>query len=954
MTRILAIDDNHDNFLMIKTLLSSAFNDLALITAENGRSGVELAKLEKPDVILLDLIMPGLDSYETCRLLKEDRELSRIPVIILIEPQTGTGSRIKALKLGAEAFLSKPVDETELIAQVNSMLRIKRSEDKLLQDKENLEELVKQRKIQIEKELALREKAEETLQASEERFRLIVKNSSDILVVIDIDGIQRYISPAVERITGYSCNELTNKGFNEVIHPDDLSMVLQIWKEGIENPSKILKVQYRHIHKTRQWVYLEAVGQSFIHEPAVRGIIASVRDISERLQAESANKRANILQQIQYNIAHAVVTAETQNDLFEIVRKELNQLMDTRNFLLAQFDEQTGTLSAPFERDEVSSIPPVWNAENSLTGYVIKQKRSLFLKKADILALAEAGEIILRGARAEVWIGVPIRSGDKVTAAIVIQSYDNAEAYDRSCVEILEIIASQLNIYAERKRAEESEMKLSKALIQSPVSILITDTDGNIEYVNPKICEITGYSIDELLGQNPKIFQSGLTTIETYQKLWSTITSGGEWRGELRNKKKNGDLFWESVSITPIFDSSGKKINFLAVKEDITERKKNIAELEIAKTRAEAGDRLKSAFLENISHEIRTPLNGILGFAPMVLDPKITEEEKYEYLDIMNASGKRLIQTVTDYMDISLLVSGNMKSRPLQFKIGKLFNDIESAFLMRCRSKNLSLELQITEKQRDLTVTTDYELFRKVLFHLIDNAVKFTETGRIQIGCHYLDGRLNFTVRDTGIGIKAEALPNIFDKFYQEDTKLTRRHEGSGLGLTIVNDIIKLLHGEIVVESEKLKGSCFTLSFTHVYPIPEKELETNHDNSNSMEITRTILIAEDDEDNFFFLKISLRNENFKIIRAKNGQEALDLCAGNPDISLVLMDLKMPEMDGYEATRIIKERYANLPVIAVTAYAMTGDETKTSEAGCDGYISKPFSREQILEVVHQYI
>jgi hypothetical protein len=497
-------------------------------------------------------------------------------------------------------------------------------------------------------------------------------------------------------------------------------------------------------------------------------------------------------------------------------------------------------------------------------------------------------------------------------------------------------------------------MKLSKALIQSPVSIIITDIDGNIEYVNPRICEITGYSQEELLGKNPRIFQSGSTSHESYLQLWDTIGSGGEWRGEFQNKKKNGELFWESVSITPIFDNSGRKTNFLAVKEDITERKKNITELEEAKRRAEAGDRLKSAFLENISHEIRTPLNGILGFAPMVIDPNVTEEEKREYLEIMNASGKRLIQTVTDYMDISLLVSGNMKVKPIQFKLDKLFREIESAFMGRCKTKCISLELKIAGQQRNLIINSDHELLRKVFFHLIDNAVKFTETGMIQIGCQDLEGIINFTVRDTGIGIKEDALPNIFDKFYQEDTKLTRRHEGSGLGLTIVHEIMKLLKGEIFVESEKRKGSCFTLTI----PFTASELcqtqETKQENSENMATKKTILIAEDDEDNFFFLKISLRNENITILRAKNGQEALDLCAQNPEVCLVLMDLKMPEMDGYEATRKIKERWSNLPIIAVTAYAMTGDEMKTSEAGCDGYISKPFSREQILEIIHQYI
>ncbi|MCX6278822.1 MAG: PAS domain S-box protein [Bacteroidetes bacterium] len=954
MTKILAIDDNPDNLIVIKAVLSTAFTDLTVITATTGKKGIELAESENPDVILLDLIMPDMDGYETCRILKTDKELSRIPVIILTALQTDAASRIKALKLGAELFLCKPVDETELTAQVTSMLRIKRSEDKLRLDNENLEEIIKQRTEELQKALILHEITEETLKASEERFRLIVKNSSDILVVINPDGIQRYISPAVERITGYSPNDLIQKSIADVIHPDDLPEVMRVWAEGIGNPGRLLKVQYRHIHKTKQWVYVEAVGQSFVDEPSVQGVITSVRDISERLEAERAKQRAATIQQIQYNIAHAVVTADSQNELFEVVRKELSQLMDTRNFILAQYDEQTGMLSAPFERDERGENPPDWSAENSLTGHVIKQKRSLFLKKADIKALADAGEIVLRGIRAEVWIGVPIKAGDKVTAAIVIQSYDNPDAYDKNSVEILEIIANQLNIYAERKRAEENEMKLSKALIQSPVSIVITDTNGIIEYVNPKICEITGYFSEELLGQNPRIFQSGVTSQETYQQLWKTILSGGEWRGEFQNKKKTGELFWESVSITPIIDLSGRISNFLAVKEDITERKKNIEELEKAKHRAEAGDRLKSAFLENISHEIRTPLNGILGFAPLVIDPTVTDDEKQEYLEILNTSGKRLIQTVTDYMDISLLVSGNMKIKPKQFAIVKLINELESAFKQRCQRKNLLLEIQLSEIQKNIILNTDHELLRKILFHLFDNAVKFTEKGGIKLECYSMPGIIRFTVKDTGIGINQQALPNIFDKFYQEETKLTRSHEGSGLGLTIVDELLKLLGGEILVESEKLKGSLFTISIPYESNSIEAVVKDKHENLSNTMKTRTIVIAEDDEDNFYFLKVSLRSQNFEILRAKNGQDAVDIIKTNKNVCLVLMDLKMPDLDGYEATKQIKAFRSDLPIIAVTAYAMSGDEEKTLEAGCDGYLPKPFSREQILDMIHQYI
>ena len=952
MTKILAIDDNLDNLIVIKAVLDTAMKDLTILTATSGRKGIEVAKAQGPDVIILDLIMPDLDGFETCRIIKEDPALSRIPVIILTALQTDASSRIRALKLGAEAFLAKPVDESELVAQVTSMLRIKRSEDKLRRDNENLEDIVRLRTQELQLELLKREAAEKTLIASEERFRLIVKNSSDILVILDRDGNQRYISPAAELITGYSLEDLIDKPFNEVIHPEDIDRVLQIWSEAVENPGKLLTGQYRHVHKTRQWVWLEAVGQSFLNEPSVNGVILSVRDISKRLEAERAERAAADIQRIQYNIAHAMVTARDQNELYEVVRRELSTVMDTRNFYLAFFDEQTNQLIAPFEKDQFGSVNEHWSAENSLTGLVIRQKKSLLLTKADIKELADSGEIVLRGNRAEIWVGVPLKNSGKVTAVLVLQSYDNPAAYDKKSIEILEIIANQLNIYSEKKRVEENEKKLSTALVQSPVSILITNKEGVIEYVNPKICEITGYEPYELIGRNPRIFQSGRTLLETYNDLWTAVTSGSEWSGEFQNKKKNGEFFWESVSITPIMDQDGNITNYLAVKEDITERKRTFEELEEAKKRAEASDRLKSAFLENISHEIRTPLNGILGFAPLVIDPNVSDDEKYEYLEILNVSGKRLIQTVTDYMDISLLASGNMKTHIKPFQLNRLIAEVEQVVFSKCSLKNISFQTQLTEQHRNITLNTDKELLKKIFFHLLDNAVKFTENGIVKLSCRVESGNLVFMVSDSGVGISEAALPMVFDKFFQEETKLTRSHEGSGLGLTIVSEILKLLHGKISVESVKFQGAVFTFSIPYLNEEPvvtKAEMEVNQLKKDF----RKVVIAEDDEDNFYFLKVSLRNEKFEILRARNGREAVELCESHP-VSLVLMDLKMPEMDGYEATRRIKQMYRELPVIAVTAYAMTGDEQKTEDAGCDGYIPKPFTREQILNAIRQFL
>jgi signal transduction histidine kinase len=237
-----------------------------------------------------------------------------------------------------------------------------------------------------------------------------------------------------------------------------------------------------------------------------------------------------------------------------------------------------------------------------------------------------------------------------------------------------------------------------------------------------------------------------------------------------------------------------------------------MAVLEAARKKAEESDRLKSAFLENISHEIRTPLNGILGFAPLVLNPGISTREKEEYLAILNESGKRLLQTVDDYMDMSMLVSGTMKVSLRNFQLSKLLHEIEMTFSIRCNLKGLEFQVINKNCPSDTMLLSDRELLKKVIFHLIDNAIKFTDKGKVNIEYQCQDDMIKISIVDTGIGIETANTLTIFDKFFQEDHKRTRNFEGSGLGLTIVAEVMKLLNGSVAVVSEKFLGSVFTLS----------------------------------------------------------------------------------------------------------------------------------------------
>jgi len=387
------------------------------------------------------------------------------------------------------------------------------------------------------------------------------------------------------------------------------------------------------------------------------------------------------------------------------------------------------------------------------------------------------------------------------------------------------------------------------------------------------------------------------------------------------------------------------------------ERKKSVNDLKKALEKAESSDRLKTAFMNNISHEIRTPLNGILGFAPFIIQPDISQEEKEMFLDTLNSCGERLINTVTDYMNISLIVSGNMEINPTLIDLSLLLKEVYNHFLLPCQKKNLDFKMKIPENWDHFMLKTDRELLLRCLNHLVDNAIKFTEKGFVELGFNLktngTQNEVEFYVKDSGKGISQDSQMLIFDVFKQEDTANTRAYEGSGLGLSIAKGVSQLLNGEIRLDSEKEKGTTVVLTL----PI-EGEMRSKKEKMDPsipyVEEISSMLIAEDDDSNYHYYEAVLKGTRIKIFRAENGQEAVDLCHKHPEIQLVLMDIKMPIMNGTEATRQIKIFRTDLPVIAITAYALHGDENEILKAGFNDYLAKPFEKTKLIKLMSKYI
>lgn len=363
------------------------------------------------------------------------------------------------------------------------------------------------------------------------------------------------------------------------------------------------------------------------------------------------------------------------------------------------------------------------------------------------------------------------------------------------------------------KKIYENELKLlSKSVEQNPVSIIITDKLGKIKYVNPKFSEVTGYTLSEVQGKNPRILNSGMHSKDFYEKMWKTILSGKDWIGEINNKRKNGELYWERAIISPILDASGLITNFIGLKEDITMQKEIMLELIEAKERAEESERLKSAFLANMSHEIRTPLNAILGFTQMLaFEEDISTKQKIEFTEIINSSADGLLHIISDILDISQLETGMLKILKKEIDIQKLLTEVYAQCKLRMSdNQKMKLDLLLDIPEERIQLHTDQGRLVQIFMNLLNNSLKFTERGHIQFGVfHHDESKIGFYVSDTGIGMAPEKQGHIFERFRQADESTTRLYGGTGLGLAIVKNLINLMGGDISLESELNKGTTF-------------------------------------------------------------------------------------------------------------------------------------------------
>ena len=754
--------------------------------------------------------------------------------------------------------------------------------------------------------------AELDLKQSEERFRFASKATNEVIWEYDLMNKTFWRSENFTSIFGWVPDEFghTQNDIKNRIHPEDIERVSNKINHFFESDDQYWEDNYRLLNKDGFY--------TFVHDRAYK--LKNKNGNLSKVIGSMADKTLDVIHKQQLKESEENYKNILENALIGVYQTDLTgQILFTNQYI----KDQSGYVL----EGEIEKL-------NILDLYMHPSKRKEMLD-----TLQKNGAVTN--------LEVAFYTKTKQIKICLM----NAKLFQNKIVGML------LDI-TKIKNNELELSKLSKAIHQSPVSIVITNLNGEIEYTNPKTTEITGYSLNELIGNTPRIFSSGEKTRDEYRELWNTLLSGNEWYGEFHNKKKNGELFWEKASISPVFDTHKKITHFIAVKEDITNQKETLSELTIAKEKAEESDRLKSAFLANMSHEIRTPMNGILGFSELLKTPNLSPEKQQKYIEIIEKSGSRMLTTINDIIDISKIEAKIVTIYNKDVNISKQINEIFTFFKPEANKKGIELFVTTDTKLSEIKIQSDPDKIYAIIQNLVKNAIKFTKKGSIEIGYFINDNSLQVFVSDTGIGISIDRQPYVFDRFVQADIEDKEVYEGSGLGLTISKSYAEMLGGNIHLKSIEGQGSTFTLTLPYngILENDEEELRNskNSANTNVNETTPLNILIVDDESlvQIYLQEILFKKAN-QLYVASDGSEALNLLKSNPAINLILLDIQMPIMNGYEVARQIRSFNKDIIIIAQTAFVQTGDREKALAVGCNDYISKPINKFELFEKINNF-
>jgi len=586
------------------------------------------------------------------------------------------------------------------------------------------------------------------------------------------------------------------------------------------------------------------------------------------------------------------------------------------------------------------SFESVFRIVDEYTRQPMENPMNLVLKQGVVVGMANHTLLISKDGK-EIPVadsGAPILNERKEITGVVVVFRD--QTAERNAREVL----------AEKERRYRTFINTSHDMI------FIKDDQMQYIVVNDRLVNFFGLTREKILGKTDFDLMNEAEALnwkksdeKTLQQMSLVVTE----------EKIDGRIY--ETNKFPLL-LSGNKTGIGGFIRDVTEIKQMLSDLTDAKNRAEENDRLKTAFLNNLSHEIRTPLNGIVGFSELINDPAIDEKERARFGAIVKQNSDRLLAIITDIISIATIEAGQEKLRVSEADVNNMMNDLCQHYRMVLNNGQVEINFHTALSVEEAQVLIDGTKLAQVISNLVDNAIKFTEKGSIKVECSRQFDWLHFSVQDTGIGIPEEYQQVIFERFRQVDNDKEVVYRGNGLGLAISKAYIELMGGVIGVRSEPSKGSCFYFSIPYrpavaEAPVKEHPMTLKNEDGPMEKDTYTteklLLIAEDEESNYLLTEKMLAPYPYRIIHVTNGQAAIDQCFENPAIEMALMDLKMPGINGYEATRRIRELRPDMPIVAVTAYALSGDREKALEAGCNDYLSKPFDRHDLIAMIEKF-
>ncbi|MFD1293902.1 PAS domain S-box protein [Lutibacter holmesii] len=764
--------------------------------------------------------------------------------------------------------------------------------------------------------------AELALLESEQKFRGIFENSVVGIVLSDAEGNIKDINQEFCFLGGYSYEELTNLNLHEITHPDDFGKVfaqLQLLKDGIKDSYRLEK---RMICKNGsfKWInVLVTAKRNSLNE--IEGFQIMVFDISERIEMdnrlkESEQKFRGIFEGASIGIALSDLERnpiDVNEELLRISGYSYEELLNL-NFI---------DITHP---DDIAKE--------------LQQRQLLKERKKDSYRINKR---------------MKCKDGTYKWVDTLVTTKRNSlgelNGYLVMAIDIHERIEMD-------NRLKQKDEHLSLAIEGANIGTWDWDIKTNDVYTSPLWMKKLGYDSNEVIHDMDWWIQnSHPDDFEKCKKLMKShiIGSSDVYNAELRVKNKDGNYFWIQDKAKVIDrDIDGNPLRISGIHIDISDLKKTEKELIIAKEKAEESNQLKSEFLHNMSHEIRTPMNGIIGFSELLSGVENNPEKQHYYTTIIQNSSKQLLRIIDDILEISRLDTKQIKLNKEEFSLNNFILELFSVFDLKSKERNIPIYVKNSLSDQESIIQTDKIKLHKIISNLLENALKFTNKGFIELGYFIKENTLILYVKDTGIGIEQKNKDKIFERFSQETNDVASTHGGLGLGLSISKENAQLLGGTISFESKKGKGATFYVNL----PYHPAHLNQNNTNPTTTQPKQyNILIAEDEEVNYlYFESVISRFDLLKInlIHAKNGQEAVDICTQNKDIDLIFMDIKMPVLNGYKATELIKKMHPTLPIVAQTAYSTLADEELAFSHGCDAYLSKPIQSKKIIEVMYRFL